>query len=350
MILTFFKSRSLLSNSKTCENDLLLIQFIAMRKIYHIIVGILFTYPILLFAQPKPSAIPTEKQFIVQSAMNFGLDSSGFWDIQSNYKFFRKCIYLQVWDLDPARGQKISLVNSPEFGYYEICVDSIKESRVTVDTIKNEANIETKDKNDGANQRFLFHHLDNGRFVIYSRNSLVVCLTDCSSKDGSKIHLLDKPNGKCSEWFLIDPQTKKIYIPSETSPKLRTISNNSTVITPESNEIYRLITNGIENDIKKYFKEVDLAELIRSDNGSILKAFNKLNPNDKVTHTIWVLEEIKNRTPEIKRYVYSELEKVDYSKPSFILKQLINNYFTNFNEMDDSLMEKVVNLQKKMNK
>jgi hypothetical protein len=89
---------------------------------------------------------------------------------------------------------------------------------------------------------------------------------------------------------------------------------------------------------------------MRSDTGNIVKAFKKLNTKEKVTRTIWILEEVKNRTFEIKKYVYEELEKVEYNKPSFFLKQLINNYFTNLNEKEVALNEKVAALQKKMNR
>ncbi|NVO08983.1 MAG: hypothetical protein HXX16_03380 [Bacteroidales bacterium] len=114
--------------------------------------------------------------------------------------------------------------------------------------------------------------------------------------------------------------------------------------------IYKLIATGQENEIKKYFNEITLDELTRSDTGNIVKAFKRLNTKEKVTHTIWILEEVKNRTLDIKKYVYEELEKVEYNRPSFFLKQLINNYFTNFNEKEITLAEKVTALQNKMNK
>jgi hypothetical protein len=118
----------------------------------------------------------------------------------------------------------------------------------------------------------------------------------------------------------------------------------------EDKNVYKLIATGQESEIKKYFNEITIDELMRSDTGNIVKAFRKLNTKEKVTRTIWILEEVKNRTFEIKKYVYEELEKVEYNRPSFFLKQLINNYFTNLNEKEVSLTEKVAALQKKMNR
>ena len=127
--------------------------------------------------------------------------------------------------------------------------------------------------------------------------------------------------------------------------------NDSTDTTKVLNkDIYKLIKGGVESDIKAYFRETPYETIVLSDSGAIVSALNKLNPKEKVTHTIWILEEVKNRPFDIKKYIYSQLEKVNYSKPSFVLKQLINNYFVNFNENEPALSEKVSSIQKRMNK
>jgi len=128
------------------------------------------------------------------------------------------------------------------------------------------------------------------------------------------------------------------------------LSDSSITVTSKDKDLYRLIVGGKEDEIKNYFKDVALDELTRSDTGAIVSALNKLNPKEKITHTIWMLEEAKNRPVEIRKYMYTELEKVNYSKPSFVLKQLINNYFTNFKEEDATLSEKVTSIQRRMNR
>lgn len=114
--------------------------------------------------------------------------------------------------------------------------------------------------------------------------------------------------------------------------------------------IFKLIFTGQESEIKEYFKNVTFNELAKSDSGSIVKAINFLHTKDKVTHTIWILEEIKNRNFDLRNYIYTELGKVDYNKPNFMTRQLINNYFTNYVEKEVTLIEKVNALQKKMNR
>jgi hypothetical protein len=126
--------------------------------------------------------------------------------------------------------------------------------------------------------------------------------------------------------------------------------NNSLTDSLQVKRLYKLITHGQEGEIKKYFNEVSLDELIKSDTGTIVKAINRLSTKDKVTHTIWILEEIKNRNFDLRNYIYTELGKVDFNKPNFMTRQLINNYFTNYIEKEVTLTEKVDALQKKMNR
>lgn len=127
--------------------------------------------------------------------------------------------------------------------------------------------------------------------------------------------------------------------------------NDSTIITQLADKnIYRLIISGKEDKIKNYFREVSANELLKVDSGAFTKAFKRLNTNDKVTRTIWILEEVKNRNLEIRAYVYNELLKVDFGKPSFFLNHMINNYFTNYTEKEITLSEKVRKLHSRMNR
>jgi hypothetical protein len=117
-----------------------------------------------------------------------------------------------------------------------------------------------------------------------------------------------------------------------------------------TSNISKIIISGREEKIKKFFREVTFEQLVRNDSGSIPKSFRKLNTNDKVSRTIWILEEIKKRDTELRNYIYTELLKVEYGKPSMLLNHMINNYFVNFDEEDTTLMDKIRKLQSKMNR
>lgn len=125
---------------------------------------------------------------------------------------------------------------------------------------------------------------------------------------------------------------------------------NDTLIAEKRQSIVKLITSGNEERIKKYFREVSASELLKIDSGTIAKAFIKLKASDKVSRTLWILEEVKNRSSEIREYVYKELGRIDYKRPVMVLRHLVNNYFTNYVEPIDSLKMRVDALQRRMNK
>ncbi len=114
--------------------------------------------------------------------------------------------------------------------------------------------------------------------------------------------------------------------------------------------LYKIILSGNEVQLKKYIKAVSSEMLMKIDSGTIAKALNKLNTNDKVSRTIWILEEAKNRDPNVRAYIYSALLRVDYGKPSYLLNHMINNYFVNFGEKEEFLYLKIRKLHSKMNR
>ncbi len=131
---------------------------------------------------------------------------------------------------------------------------------------------------------------------------------------------------------------------------LTTKQPSDTLIVEKRQSIVKIITSGNEERIKKYFREVSASELLKIDSGTIAKAFSKLRTNDKVSRTLWILEETKNRSSEIREYVYKELIRIDYKRPIMVLRHLVNNYFTNYVEPLDSLKLRVNALQQRMNK
>jgi len=119
-------------------------------------------------------------------------------------------------------------------------------------------------------------------------------------------------------------------------------------ISSKDTDIYKLILGGKEDEIKNYFSSVTFDVLTNQDNGAIVRAITRLNSNNKVTHTIWILNGIKNSTFDVRSHVYTELEKIEYGKLSFVLKTLVNNFFVNYNEEELTLKRKVDSIQKKM--
>lgn len=168
-------------------------------------------------AQNDASVMITGKKFLIQSAMNYGRDNGGYLDIPGTPTLINKGSNIQVWDLDNGDDRKFTFIKSDEVGYYEIMVGSTQNSRIDVDkgSSKNGTNIQVWEKNGDNAQKFTFKHFGNGRFKILDRNGKIITLANRSSSNGSNVQIWDNHDGVWAEWYIVDPDTKKAFIPSE---------------------------------------------------------------------------------------------------------------------------------------
>ena len=164
-----------------------------------------------------PAEMPTSRMFLIQSAMNYGENSGGYWDIPNSPSQIARGSNIQVWDLDGGMDRKFTLHPSSSAGFYEIQVGTTSNARVDIDYCKadNGTNVRAWDANGSTCQRFLFQHLGNGRFKIFDYNGKVLCLANRSSNNGSNVHIWDNHDGPWMEWYLIDAQSGQPYIPKE---------------------------------------------------------------------------------------------------------------------------------------
>ncbi len=171
-----------------------------------------------LLAQNSAAVMETGKQYLIQSAMNYGRDNGGYMDVPGTPTLINKGSNIQVWNLDNGMDRKFTLNNSNETGYYEILVGSTQEARLDVDngSTKNGTNVHVWEKNGGNTQKFTFLHLGNGRFKILDRNGKIITLSNRSSANGANVLIWDNQDGVWAEWYLIDANTKKAYIPAST--------------------------------------------------------------------------------------------------------------------------------------
>ncbi len=191
-------------------------QFIMKNINIYIIIAFLFAN--LIVEAQKASEMPIGKSFIIQSAISFGRNESGCWDLAGSYgseSQFIKGKNIQVWQLDNSPDRVFTIAESSVSGYYELMVGRHSIARVDISGGKqvNHANIRLWDDNNSTAQRFLFKHLGNGRFKIYTTNGKIINLKNNSNNNGTNIQLWDDNNGINSEWYFIDPNTRKAYIP-----------------------------------------------------------------------------------------------------------------------------------------
>ncbi len=192
-----------------------------MKKTIKLVL-VLILGSVSLFAQ-EATILFDRRPYYIQSAINFGKDDGGYWDLPGYPKTIKKRMNLAVYNFDDHKDRKFYMIASDIDGYYEIKPGWEKNIRIDVaggksSMKKNGANLHTWTKNGENWQKFRFKHLGNGRFRIYTTSGMVVCLSDRRSKKGTNIHLWEDHNGDWMDWYLIDISTKKPFIPKEIAP------------------------------------------------------------------------------------------------------------------------------------
>jgi hypothetical protein len=178
----------------------------------------------LLTDTPSPSATTTPasektglsgRRFHIQSAMNYGKNYGGYWDIPGKPQVINKGSNIQVWNLDDEHDRVFRFHETNEQGFYEIQVGNTSSARVDIDHGKADdgTNVKVWERNGANAQKFRLQHLGNGRYKIYDKNGRVVCLAGRKNENGTNVHIWGDHNGAWMEWYLIDAQTKQVYIP-----------------------------------------------------------------------------------------------------------------------------------------
>jgi len=193
-----------------------------MKKFILIICAFILTGAFRLDAQ-KAADIPTGKKFFIQSAINYGKNNGGYWDVPGYPKDIKKGSNIQVYNFDNNHDRTFSMHFKSSDGYYEIKIGNTRNSRIDIQgaNTKNGTSVKTWTRNHQDNQKFLFEHQGNGRFKIFDKNSgKVICLAGRSSKNRSNVHIWDNHNGPWMEWYLIDAQTRKAFVPGPSKQKI----------------------------------------------------------------------------------------------------------------------------------
>ncbi|MFO8021579.1 MAG: RICIN domain-containing protein, partial [Perlabentimonas sp.] len=164
-----------------------------------------------------PFEIPEESVFYIQSAMNFGKDNNGYWDVPGYPEVINKGSNIQIFTLDEGHDRTFKPIKSVDMDYYEIQIGNTTSARVDIDygRATNGTNVKVWERNGAKAQRFTFFHLGNGRFKIYDRNGMVICLAGRKNENRTNVHIWEDHNGAWMEWYLINTKTKKPFVPDK---------------------------------------------------------------------------------------------------------------------------------------
>lgn len=205
-----------------------------MKRILLILTIFLIIQADMLNAQTAVR-MPVGEVFYIQSAYAYGRSSNAYWDI-GGVNDVTKGENLKIWKLDNGRDRQFKIMNSSQRGYYELQIGNW-DSRVDIEGGNQEKRtpIQVWEPNHSSSQRFLFHHLGNGRFKIYTTAGKIVCLKEHNENNGNPIHLWDDHNGIYTEWYLIKKSTNKAFVPGASDLLQAKMKG---VVMPEGQQMY----------------------------------------------------------------------------------------------------------------
>ncbi len=169
----------------------------------------------------KSAKIP-QKYFWIQSAMSIGTPG-GCWDVPGGPKVGKNGQNIICWNIDNGKDRLFKFVQSPKYkGYYEIHSAlgvALDNQGGNKNLQKNGNNIHLWTRHGGASQVFRVKHLGKGKIKIYNYRGYVVHLEGRKNTNGTNIKIWKDHKGKWMEWYLINPKTRKRFIPKTVIPK-----------------------------------------------------------------------------------------------------------------------------------
>ena len=256
-----------------------------MKRTKLIVLGMAMLFALQLHSQ-TPTEMPTGKKFYIQSAINYGKNNGGYWDVPGYPNEIQKGSNIQVFDLDEGHDRTFTLHRSSPEGYYEIQIGNTSRSRIDIQGAGkgNGTSVKTWDRNGKDHQRFLFHHLGNGRFKIFDKNSgKAICLAGRSNSNRSNVHIWDDHNGPWMEWYLIDVQTKKPFIPKPQQQQQQQQQHNNMIPLPEGKVVVPSGYNVQDVEVRFFLDKYRNTPITTKPNASGYYSF----PNAQIDENDW---------------------------------------------------------------
>jgi len=178
-----------------------------------------------------------QKEFWIQSAMNYGQNTGGCWDVPGHPTQAQKNLDIKCWSIDDGVDRKFKIVPSQK---YPDCFEihsalpgqpaSVVDNRGGKGNMRNNGNdIHLWEHHGDKSQAFRFKHLGGGKFKIYNYDGHLICLKGKKNSNGTNIHIWHDHDGAFTEWYLVDPITKTAFVPGEITKKVKVIEPVSVV-------------------------------------------------------------------------------------------------------------------------
>lgn len=101
--------------------------------------------------------------------------------------------------------------------------------------------------------------------------------------------------------------------------------------------------------LEEYFRHVRYDQLVRSDGQwQIVQGMNKLPVSDHLSMIISIFRGLKHNEVKVRKYTYSQLERVAYRRANILTRGMINRHFNEYSEPDPELHKIVIRIRHKM--
>jgi hypothetical protein len=261
------------------------------------------------------------KVFMIQSSIEVGKSPSGLWDIpgapnktDGNLKG-SKWMSMQVWERekgDPEdRVFRFNAAQGSAAGRYFIYVG--RSGHWGVNAIDMTGKIEARSRAD----HFELKHMGNGRWKIYYKPDVIVCLEANTAKNGTKLVLRPDQNGPHTEWVFFDIATNKSFIPVSTG--VNTSSYKGTLATAIASK----------EPGTQYFEYADAAKFNSENaNGELQTYLNNKETSNQWAALLNIVKAVgRNKDTEARRSMFKAMSEADIKPASNFAERLLQGKF-----------------------
>ncbi|BDX38744.1 hypothetical protein CYCD_20990 [Tenuifilaceae bacterium CYCD] len=291
-----------------------------------LLVGLLFATALQAFGQKHLVVLPVGKGIMIQSAINNRYNNNGYWNCLNSHNI---SLTLSSGE-DNSLNCRFILQKSQEDGYYELYTENDNHTRLTF-----------QEQEDSISS-LMFLHICEGLYKIYNRSGALICLDS-----NSQIITCADNNGTESYWYMMDADTyEPLICENDTIKEERPKRKQSEFYAQIRANYYQYGAK-----VPLFFERLTFLDLRCREFGEIVLALNDCTSiMDQAERTILVLRGTsKNADKFVRKYIYNEIEKVNFRRPNILSKATIERYFVEqVPETDPELIALVESIKKKM--
>lgn len=263
----------------------------------------------------------SNRAFLIQSALEVSKSAKGFWDVPGkpgdagNFKRPKKdWSEMGIWEREKGdpndRLFTFQAAQGSAAGRYFIRFARDTSWGVNVNLISLKLDARS------AADHFELKHVGNGRWKIYQKSGMVVCLEKNSSANGVKLVVRPDRNGPDTEWVFFDLATLRSFIPA--------VQQSSTTATQQSKSMEEVLAKHYMGR-DQYFSRVSASQFAADNaDGKFKTVMEEHTPGDQWTLFAEIIRGLKRNTDvSARRAVLQTLNSVTPKEGSNFLEKAL---------------------------